>query len=211
METLFDFVRKQPTKRFERHETIIQLDTVPQAIYAVRTGFVKGFDITTSGQEQLVWLGGPNDVFPVGWLFDIIERTQFIYSAFSDCEVHIIMKDDFLQFLQNNNEGTLELARQMSQRYYELMERIRALEQPKASDKIAHTIYFLAQHFSLKDTERRTEIPLPLTHQDMANLLGLTRETVAVELKRLKDAKLVYYDKWHFVVFTDAMHEYLQQ
>ena len=37
------------------------------------------------------------------------------------------------------------------------------------------------------------------------NLLGLTRETVATELKKLKDKGFVYYDKWQFVVYTDKI------
>jgi CRP-like cAMP-binding protein len=53
----------------------------------------------------------------------------------------------------------------------------------------------------------KSEIIVPLTQQDIANLLGLTRETVATELKKLKDKGYVYYDKWQFVVHTDKLSE----
>ena len=57
------------------------------------------------------------------------------------------------------------------------------------------------------DTDDKTKITVPLTQQDIANLLGLTRETVATELKKLKDKGYVYYDKWQFVVYTDKIAE----
>ena len=87
--------------------------------------------------------------------------------------------------------------------------RIHALEQSKASDKVLHTIRYLALCFGRDLRRDIVEIPLPLTQQDVANFTGLTRETISVELKKLASKRILFHRNRSYVVLTDKLNELL--
>jgi CRP-like cAMP-binding protein len=73
--------------------------------------------------------------------------------------------------------------------------RLNALQHSRASDKLIYTLHYLAlSHSKVLDAEV-VELELLLTHQDFANLTGLTRETTATELNKLKKAGVISYGK----------------
>jgi CRP/FNR family transcriptional regulator len=68
---------------------------------------------------------------------------------------------------------------------------IHALEYSKAADKILHMLFYLAMVHGKEQSDGSTLIDVPLTQQDLANLLGLTRETTGIELLKLKRSGLL--------------------
>jgi CRP-like cAMP-binding protein len=86
---------------------------------------------------------------------------------------------------------------------------IEALEQSKASDKILYTIHYLALFFGHDLRKDVVKIPLPITQQDIANLTGLTRETVGVELKKLLRLKIISRKDRSYIVLTGKLNELL--
>jgi CRP/FNR family transcriptional regulator, cyclic AMP receptor protein len=73
--------------------------------------------------------------------------------------------------------------------------RLNALQHSRASDKLVYTLHYLALTHGRPVDRDRIEITLELTHQDFANLTGLTRETAATELNRLKKQNVIDYGK----------------
>jgi CRP-like cAMP-binding protein len=198
------FVRQYPSKTFERGATILMQDAVPESLYAIKSGFVKGYDIDGQGSEQLVWLGGENDIFPLSVPFAPLTTVPYFFSAFSDVELHIVAIDEFNTFIEENRTGLLEVTQTLATRLADTFRHLNAAEKTRAEDKIIHALQFLSQRFGCAgyNAAAGREIKLPITHQDIASLLGLTRETVTVELKKLKDGGYIFYDKANFI-----MHE----
>jgi CRP-like cAMP-binding protein len=84
--------------------------------------------------------------------------------------------------------------------------RINGLEQSKARNKLIYTLYFLCQRYG-KSTEDslRVEIPIELTHQNIASLVGLTRETTAMEMSKLKKEGVISYKKQRYTTNIDQL------
>jgi CRP/FNR family transcriptional regulator len=208
---LDEFLQQYPLRKFEKDQIILVQGDTSRDIYAVKSGFVKGYDISLEGVEQLIWLGSAGDIFSFPLLFSAVDSTPLFYSAFTYLETRIVNKGEFVDFLQRNPDVLFEVSKQMDSVFSELTEKLTATEKPKATEKLVTMLSLLARRFGAPDSSdnSKTEITVPLTQQDIANLLGLTRETVATELKKLKDANYVYYDKWHFVVYTDRLSSLL--
>lgn len=189
-----------------RHET-------PDSVFAIDSGFVKGYDIDATGEEQLVWLGAKGDFFPVVWAFSLSQNVQYFFSAFSDVVLRKISRPAFLEFLQNNQSALFEVTKRLAARLSDAARHLNAAEKTKAEDKIAHSLYFLSLRFGhinpAEGNHNERHVALPVTHQDIASLLGLTRETVTTLLKRLKDAGYIYYDKNKFVIYQDKLEALL--
>jgi CRP-like cAMP-binding protein len=73
--------------------------------------------------------------------------------------------------------------------------RLNALQHSRASDKLIYTLHYLALTHGKQLNADLIEITLDLTHQDFANLTGLTRETAATELNKLKKQSIINYGK----------------
>jgi len=206
MDTIAEFVERYPLRHYDKHQLILCQGEVPSNLFFIKSGFVKGYDLSIQGSEQMVWFGTDHDFFPISWLFSLWDGTLFFYEAFSNLELYLVNKDAFNEFLTRTPQALYEITKIITQRYYDTMQRLNAVEKPKAEDKVTHILSYISARFSTySESTNRNEITLPLTHQDIANLLGLTRETVAVELKKLKDQGYLYYDKWHFVIFQDKL------
>jgi CRP-like cAMP-binding protein len=77
---------------------------------------------------------------------------------------------------------------------------IYALEHSHAQEKLVYILQYLAVRFGEKQPSGLTKIALRLSHQDIAEMVGLTRETTAVELHRLKSRKLISYQRFSYYV-----------
>ena len=103
---------------------------------------------------------------------------------------------DYVNFLTTNYDVLeMTLERYVSSRLGDTM-RLNALQHSRASDKLIYTLHYLAvSHGRPTKDPQVIEILLDLTHQDFANLTGLTRETTATELNKLKSRKVISYGK----------------
>lgn len=208
MQKLEEFISKYPLRKFDKDQLLLVQDERPRDIFYVKSGFIKGYDINIDGIEQHIWLGTRGDIIPYEWLFSAVDSTLLFYSAFTELEVYVVNRQELLDFFASHPDVVLHIAKDIAAKLAELTEKLTATEKPKASEKIVYMLSILAKRFGNDDgTGSQAEITVPLTQQDIANLLGLTRETVATELKKLKDKGFVYYDKWKFVVHTDKLSE----
>ncbi|HSX08466.1 MAG TPA: Crp/Fnr family transcriptional regulator [Candidatus Saccharimonadales bacterium] len=209
MDELQKFISQHPIKKFDRDQMILCQGDSPLVVYAVRKGFIKGYDINAQGNEQLVWFGAPGDICPSTWLFSSTETLPLFFSSFSRVEAHVVDKQELLDFLSTHPNALMKVAHRLANLATDLITRLNAVEKPKAEEKIAHTLAFFADRFAESKKPGARRIALPFTQQDLANLLGLTRETVAKELKRLKEEKYISYNRWRFVVYRERIDELL--
>jgi CRP-like cAMP-binding protein len=80
---------------------------------------------------------------------------------------------------------------------------LHALEQLKAREKLLHILQYLVLRFGHEESKNCYKIDLRLTHQDIANLVGLTRETVSTEISKLRKDKILTIKDLHYIVDTD--------
>ena len=207
--TLSNFVRQYPLKSFKKNETIIFQDDQPTTVYYITSGFVKGYDIDSQGSEQILWLGTSGDFFPAIWAFQLTPNVPYFFSAFTDVETHAIPRLVFKEFIDTNHQALIEVTGNLATRLNDTYRHLNAAEKAKTDEKIAHGLYYLARRFANIAGGTATKISLPLTHQDIASLVGLTRETVTQELKKLKDHGFVFYDKNEFTIYTEKIETLL--
>lgn len=202
MDEMAAFVRQQPTKQFAKETTIVyQGESSPQ-VYGIRSGFVKIYDLSADGNEQLLGLAGKYDFIPSETLFSGVRpAAQFFYSAFTDVETFVVDRNELTERLRGNAEALYATTQTVYRKYHGLLRHLNAAQKPKAREKIIYVLHFLGFYFV--DERRRQNVQricVPLTQQDIANLVGVTRETAAHELKQLKREGHIVYDKSAFYI-----------
>lgn len=209
MNILQPFLKRYGVQRYGKGDVILQQDCEPTCALVVKQGIVKTYNLTSQGEEKPIGFGVKNELFPLGWIFNKIKKAQYYYEALSDCEVYLVPKTDLLEYIHQNPEAMRQILNRMVIDTLSRQMRINALGQSKASDKVLHTIHYLALCFGRDLKTDIVEIPLPLTQQDVANFTGLTRETVSVELKKLASQKIIFQRNRNYVVLTDRLNDLL--
>jgi CRP-like cAMP-binding protein len=166
----------------------------------LESGLVKVYGITTGGDQRTVTLMSAGDIFPVECVFDKSRVSLYYYEALTDCSVLSLPKSDFKAALANNAELKEQVFQSYMAHYTSATMHIYALEHSHAHEKLVYILQYLVARFGEKQTDGLTKIELRLSHQDIAEMVGLTRETTAVELHRLKDKGLIDYQRFSYYV-----------
>lgn len=208
VDTVFnEFLQSHPVKRVKKGEIVIYQGEVPRSAYIIKSGIVKTYNISASGDEKPVTFDVPTEIFPTTWVFNKTPSALYFYEAYTDCELFTIPRDEFLAFIKENKEVLFTLLDHYVTSYAGQTMRINALEYSKATDKVLHTMYYLCLRFGKQTNDTTSEIHLPLSQQDLANLMGLTRETTSIELKKLQRSGIITYKRQSYSVKLNKLTE----
>ncbi|HYA22519.1 MAG TPA: Crp/Fnr family transcriptional regulator [Terriglobales bacterium] len=105
------------------------------------------------------------------------------------CQLDFIKRDDFMRFLQNHADACLNAAQHLSQNCQDAYEMIRSLGlSHSVSEKIARLLLEWAS--GGENTKDGIRIKVSLTHEEMAQLVGTSRETVTRVLGEFREKHL---------------------
>lgn len=193
---LHSILERHPVRTFKKGEIVIFQGEAPRSAYVVKSGTIKAYNLSVSGDEKPVAFYPADHVFPATWVYGKAASATYYYEAFTpQVEVYVIDRSTFVNFIKKTPELLYqELERLLIDQLGGSL-RLNALQHSRASDKLVYTLHYLALTHGKPLSKDEVEITLDLTHQDFANLTGLTRETAATELNRLKKQGIIDYGK----------------
>jgi len=188
------------TRQFAKKRTVLFQGEIPRSAMVIASGLVKVYGITTGGDQRTVSLLTAGDVFPAEYIFDNSRVSLYYYEALSDCSILTIPKTDFRAAIDTDPALKDQIFHTYMAHYTSATMHIYALEHSHAQEKLVYILQYLVARFGQKQNDGLTKIELRLSHQDIAEMVGLTRETTAVELHRLKDKGLIDYQRFSYYV-----------
>ncbi|HET8671949.1 MAG TPA: Crp/Fnr family transcriptional regulator, partial [Candidatus Saccharimonadales bacterium] len=180
-------------RKFKKGQTLLFQGEVPRYAYVVKSGTVKTYNISPLGEEQLISLSSEYDILPEAWFLGEASVAYYFYEAFVDCTVYAIPRDELIKKVSESPAFANHLLQRFMRLYVGASVHINALEQPRSRDKLVHLLHYLVMRFGEDIGRDRIRIELRLTHQTLANMLGVTRETIATEIARLRRERVVDY------------------
>ena len=163
---------------------------MPRGIFVLCKGSVKLSINSPSGRTVIVKLAEPGEV--LGLSASISGKPYEVTAETLDpCQVNFVKRDDFLRFLREHSEACLRVAEQLSDKYNSACREIRALGlSHSAGEKLAK----LLLEWSLRNGEAakiEPRVKLALTHEEIAQMIGTSRETVTRLFADLKKRQIV--------------------
>jgi CRP/FNR family transcriptional regulator len=117
-------------------------------------------------------------------------RYEATVEALEPCSVAFIRQDDFTRFIARHPEVYQTILRQLSAQYYGTCEQMRTIALSTSSrEKLARLLLHWSDEG--RETKEGTRISVPLTHEQIAECVGSTRETVTRTLTEFKHRHLV--------------------
>jgi CRP-like cAMP-binding protein len=202
------FISSQ-TRRYAKGSILIYQGEVPRFGMYVVSGVIKVYNIIRSGEERIVTLNVPGEPLPTPWLFYRNQYSSFYFEALTECEVGLFEREALHKFLAAHPAATEQLLAYYATAFSGALLRLSALQQSNAQDSIAHTLFFLMNRYGKEIVPGKFQIYLSITHQLFASLVGLTRETTATELHKLKQRGIVTYKNKNYIVRKEALYDFL--
>jgi CRP/FNR family transcriptional regulator, cyclic AMP receptor protein len=188
------FLSSYPLRTYKKGEIIVFQGEAPRTSYVISSGVIKAYNLSLDGDEKPVAFYSANDIFPEAWSFGLVPSATYYFEALTkEVKLHLVEREVLMNFIKADPSMLYSvLERQVKLRLSSTMH-INALQYSRASDKLLYSLHFLC--LNLGDTKKpgELELELNLTHQDLANLTGLTRETTAMELNKLKRSGVISY------------------
>jgi CRP/FNR family transcriptional regulator len=183
-----------------KRATLFDQGDATKVVFLIKRGRVRIARNTADGKEVTVAILGPGDMFGEDALFGGIERTT-VATCMEEtliCKAHA---DDLFGLLAGNSALALNVAQMLSDRLTDASATIEDLAYAKISDRLVHLFERLATELG-RPTDDGTFLDVRLTHQDIASIIGSTRETVSLELNHLVRSGQIKQEGGYITVLT---------
>lgn len=197
---LNDLLTAYSLRKFKKGQTLLFQGEVPRYAYVIKSGTIKTYNISPLGEEQLVSLSSEYDILPEAWFLGEASVAYYFYEAFTDCTVYAIPREELAKKVNESPEFANHLLQRFMRLYVGASVHINALEQPRSRDKLVHLLHYLIMRFGDPTGKDSVRIDLRLTHQTLASMLGVTRETIATEIARLRREKVLDYKQQTYII-----------
>lgn len=161
-------------------------------VYLLKRGRVKIANTAPSGKEVTFDILEPGEVF--GEL-DAMEDAPRSTSAeaLDDVLICVIPRKEFDQYLAMHPNVTIKLTKLIGLRIKKIQSRVEDLVFRDVPARLAHLLSELGKTEGVAD-KQGIRLKVKLTHQEMANLISCSRETVSTTMGQFRDNGLIHMD-----------------
>lgn len=156
---------------------------IPSFVFLVRKGAVEIARLGPRGRKVGLAVVGPGEAF--GYL-GLLERQVWhhVATALEACELLRVPAGEFQRLCRHHPDFTLEVARTLSGKAILLSAKIESLIFKSIPARLAELLAALAQRFGTRG-DRGWRLDVSLTQQNLADLIGASRQHVSSALARL--------------------------
>ena len=158
-------------------------------LFIIISGKVKVTTFSESGKEVIFSILSEGDFFGDMSLMDGKPRSATVISI-EDSVLRLLRRNDFIKLVEEHPRIALILLEELTARLRKADERIESLAILDVTGRVAGILLQLADERGEK-TDKSVLIKSRPTHQELANMVGTTRETVTRVLKQLENKKYI--------------------
>jgi CRP/FNR family transcriptional regulator/CRP/FNR family cyclic AMP-dependent transcriptional regulator len=187
-------------RRVPRGKTIVEEDLPGDYMYVIRQGRVKVTKLSGDGREKILEFLGEGDFFGEMSLLDSAPRSASV-KALSETRILALSRKDFLDALRRSPDLAMAVIQELTRRLRQVDEQASSLSFQRVKERTQGVLVRLAREEPGQLGQRATP---PLTHQQIADMIGTSRETVTRVVKGLKQDGWLRQEGKRYVIPPDA-------
>ena len=191
-------------KTFPAQSTLLREGERSDSLYIILYGKVKFYICDEDGNEAILNIQGPGDCFGEMGLLDEAPRSASAMTMEST-RVAIMTKSGFKECLASNPDIAYNLIRALSQRVRVLSGNVRNLALLDVYGRVARILLDMATPFG-----KLLVIEQKLTHQEIASMVGASREMVSRILKDLANKGYIKIERRRITLFEKLTHSHTE-
>ncbi|MDY8025046.1 Crp/Fnr family transcriptional regulator [Paenibacillus polymyxa] len=172
-------------------KTFIQTPEIfSEELYFVKKGKVRLYKLNADGKQFTLDILSEGNVFGEMDMISLGTREMYI-ETIEECDICRMDKDRFEHFLIEHPRFMMNMIKVLSDRISGMSSLAQHLALGNLQDKILYILLKLSDQFALQSRDEYCKINFPLSHQEIANLVGATREAVTAALQELVKEKVI--------------------
>ena len=177
-------------RKVKRGEAVYLPDDSSDDILLVASGRIKICHSTPEGKQSILGFVDPGEIFGELALLDSNATREGVAEAAEKSVVVAIPKNELLAIVQKYPSIVLGVTKLIALRRQRVERRLRNLLFRSNRDRVIHLLLELTEKYG-RQAESGVELQIRLSHQEMASIIGSTRETVTVVLGQLQSEGLL--------------------
>jgi CRP-like cAMP-binding protein len=196
---LQNFIDKETIQKIKPDTILFQEDENVNNIYIILSGSVSVGRVHMKGKEFILKILNGEEMIIEYELFKHSPRYHFSAKTITECDILMIKREQFEEFIVNDKTAMNSLVNWLSTRYLKAQMKCQDLIMNGKKGGLYSILIRLCNSYGVM-TDEGILIDLPLTHQELANLTYGTREVVQRMLKELREKEIISYDQLKFTV-----------
>jgi len=191
-------LRASSSREYARGETVFEPARQPRSVYLLERGLVRIYRLSALGDEATLGYVRPGEVFGELGAFSDQPRESFAQAVRPSRAWRVPLKE-LRRILNMHPRIALSVTTQIGNRFKRIESRVENLVFRNLRSRVCHILLELAEDFG-REAGGGTLIDIPLSQQEVATLVGATRQSVNLCLRELREAKLVSYRSRRFTL-----------
>ncbi|MDS1002344.1 Crp/Fnr family transcriptional regulator [Clostridium sporogenes] len=188
-EELLEVVKTINHKEYNRGDIIFTEGNMANTLYFINEGNIKLYKYTKDGKEQILHVLSEGEFF--GEL-DLIKPSKYGFNskAIVNSKICTLTKDEMKDIIMRKPEIGIKVLETVGERVSKIENLVQNLATNDVDSRLAYLLIDLMERYG-EIIEKNISIKSPLSREDMANYIGVTRETISRKLKKFEDEKLI--------------------
>lgn len=197
--------------QFSKGQMLLNEGGKSDKLFIVNHGQVKVSKFTMDGKEQILYLLTSGEFFGELHLFNPEETHNFSVYAIKDTEICLLTKEMMDRIMEDNPEISIKLLTAVTQRLAHTENLAQNLATKNPDVRVAYMILEFCQKFG-KASKEGVLIELPISREEIASYVGVTRETISRKLSKFEKLGFIslFGNKQLLVKNQEALREYIQ-
>jgi CRP/FNR family transcriptional regulator, cyclic AMP receptor protein len=190
IESLQDLDEIKYTTAFPKGAVLFFEGQSPRGVFVICHGRIKLSTSSTEGKALITQIASEGDL--IGLSATMAGKPYEVTAeALEPCTVNVIRRDDFLRFVTEHAEACFKVAQHLGNDYHAAFEKARTIGlSSSAAEKLARLILDWIERDG-KVNQQGIQLKLTLTHEEIAQMINTSRETVTRLLSDFKSEHIV--------------------
>lgn len=190
MEDLIEMEQLTLITTFPKNTFIQTPETFSEGLYFLKKGKLRLYKVNAQGKQFTSDILNEGNVFGEMDIISFGTRDNYI-ETIVESHICLMNRERFEGFLIQRPQFMMTLLKVLSNRIIDMSQLTQNLALGKLHDKVLYALIKLSDQFGLTGDNEYYKIDLPLSHQEIANLVGATREAVTGVLQELVKEEVI--------------------
>lgn len=185
-------------REYKKNQVIFMEEETGKYMYIVKFGEVKVVQSSPEGRENILAIHHSGETFGEMSLLDNM-TTPATVIAMEDCKIITISKANFDTVLMRNPQVVRSMLASLCFKLRDAWKIIQVLKFTDAETRLKHILLNLAQSEGIQQGDEIC-INVKVTHQELAEMAGTSRETISRLMSKLQNQSLLRISAHKFVL-----------
>lgn len=208
---LFDGVEASARDLFLRHSTrlscrkgqsIFRADDDANEVFYLADGMVRIFSVTPAGELTIYWYCVAGELFGAGGITGSMKQAVN-GEAITKSTVYAMLRPTFEQMIKLNPQLAYNALKLMGGRLRLACDTVLDMRSERTSGRVAKALLRLAHNCGVP-IDDGIRLDAPITHQEVANIVGASRQTVSVILGEFENKGFIAHSGRQIVIVAPA-------